>query len=115
MLKELSAPSRLMDVFVRKPVVSTVLSVFICLMVGLWAVNAISVLQFPKIEGASLEITTTYTGASADVVKGFVTDPIERVASTVPGVDFVESSTGSGQSMVTAWLKLNQNSTRCFS
>lgn len=103
-----------MDVFVRKPVVSTVLSIFICL-VGLWAVNAISVLQFPKIEGASLEITTNYTGASADVVKGFVTDPVERVASTVPGVDFVESSTSSGQSKVTAWLKLNQNSTDALS
>ena len=86
MIKGLSSQSRLMDIFVRKPVVSTVLSIFICL-VGLWAVNAISVLQFPKIEGASLEITTNYTGASADVVKGFVTDPIERVASTVPGVD----------------------------
>jgi multidrug efflux pump len=114
MLKELSSSSRLMDVFVRKPVVSTVLSVFICL-VGLWAVNAISVLQFPKIEGASLEITTQYTGASAAVVKGFVTDPVERVASTVPGVDFVESSTSSGQSKVTAWLKLNENSTDALS
>jgi multidrug efflux pump len=113
MIKELSSPSHLMDVFVRKPVVSTVLSIFICL-VGLWAVNAISVLQFPKIEGASLEITTNYTGASADVVKGFVTDPIERVASTVPGVEFVESSTSSGQSKVTAWLKLNQNSTNAL-
>ena len=113
MIKELSSQSRLMDIFVRKPVVSTVLSIFICL-VGLWAVNAISVLQFPKIEGASLEITTNYTGASADVVKGFVTDPIERVASTVPGVDFVESSTGSGQSKVTAWLQLNQNSTNAL-
>lgn len=113
MIKELSSPSRLMDIFVRKPVVSTVLSVFICL-VGFWAVNAISVLQFPKIEGASLEITTSYTGASADVVKGFVTDPIERVASTVPGVDFVESSTSSGLSKVTAWLKLNQNSTNAL-
>jgi multidrug efflux pump len=114
MLKELSSSKHLMDIFVRKPVVSTVLSIFICL-VGLWAVNAISVLQFPKIEGASLEITTNYTGASADVVKGFVTDPVERVASTVPGVDFVESSTSSGQSKVTAWLKLNQNSTDALS
>jgi multidrug efflux pump len=110
MTKELNSPSRLMDIFVRKPVVSTVLSLFICL-VGLYAVNAISVLQFPKIEGASLEITTTYTGASADVVKGFVTDPIERVASTIPGVEYVDSTTTSGQSTVTAWLKLNESST----
>lgn len=108
-----STSKRLMDVFVKKPVVSSVLSLFICL-VGLWAVNAISVLQFPKIESSSLEITTFYTGASASVIKGFITDPIERIASTVPGVEFVESSTSSGSSKVTAWLKINHNSTNAL-
>jgi len=98
----------LMDIFVRKPVLAVVLSLLIVL-AGLYSANKISVQQYPKIESASLEITTTYTGASAEVVKGFVTEPIERVASTVPGVDYVDSITTSGNSKVTAWLNLNHN------
>ncbi|MCP4326217.1 MAG: efflux RND transporter permease subunit [Psychromonas sp.] len=102
-----------MDIFVHRPVVAIVLSIIICI-AGLWSVNKISVLQFPKIESASLVITTNYIGASADVVQGFVTEPIERVASTVPGVEYVESTSTSGTSTVTAWLKLNQDSTRAL-
>ena len=100
----------IMDIFVKRPILSIVLSIVICL-AGIWAATKISVLQFPRIESASLVITTPYTGASADVVKGFITEPVERVAATVPGVDYVESSTNAGLSTVTAWLKLNENST----
>jgi multidrug efflux pump len=99
-----------MDIFVRRPVVALVLSIIICL-AGLWSVSKIPVLQFPKIESASLVIDTYYIGASAEVVQGFVTEPIERVAATVPGVEYVDSTTTSGSSKVTAWLNLNENST----
>lgn len=99
-----------MDIFVRKPVIAIVLSVVICL-AGIWAAMKIPVLQFPRIQSASLVINTAYTGASAEVVKGFITEPIERVAATVPGVEYVDSSTSSGSSTVTAWLHLNENST----
>ena len=102
-----------MDIFVRRPVVAIVLSLIICI-AGLWAVSKIPVLQFPKIESASLVINTYYIGASADVVKGFVTEPIERVAATVPGVEYVDSVSTSGSSTVTAWLKLDQDSTRAL-
>lgn len=97
-----------MDIFVKRPVLAIVLSLLIVL-AGIYSASKISVQQYPKIESASLEITTTYTGAAADVVKGFVTEPIERVASTVPGVDYVDSVTTSGNSKVTAWLDLNHN------
>jgi multidrug efflux pump len=50
-------------------------------------------------------------GASAEVVQGFITEPIERAAATVPGIDFVDASTLPGQSTVTVWLKLNEDST----
>jgi len=99
-----------MDIFVRRPVVAIVLSIIICI-AGLWSASKIPVLQFPKIESASLVIDTYYIGASADVVQGFVTEPIERVAATVPGVEYVDSISTSGSSKVTAWLKLNENST----
>lgn len=104
-----SKPS-VMDIFVRRPVVAIVLSIIICI-AGIWSASKIPVLQFPKIESASLVIDTYYIGASADVVQGFITEPIERVAATVPGVEYVDSTSTSGSSKVTAWLKLNENST----
>ena len=100
----------IMDVFVRKPILSIVLSLVICLS-GLWAAFDIPVIQFPQMESSSLVINTYYTGASAKVVKGFITDPIERVASTIPGVDYVDSTTTAGSSTVTVHLNLNENST----
>lgn len=99
-----------MDIFVKKPVIAIVLSLVILLMGALAAKN-ISVLQFPQLESSSLVITTQYIGVSAETVQGFVTEPIERVAMTIPGVDYVDSSTTAGASTVTAWLDLNESST----
>ena len=99
-----------MDIFVNRPVLAIVLSILIIL-AGVSASQKISIQQYPKIESASLVINTAYTGASADVVKGYVTEPIERVTSTVPGVDYVDSVTTAGLSKVTAWLELNHNTT----
>ncbi|MFM7121215.1 MAG: efflux RND transporter permease subunit, partial [Gammaproteobacteria bacterium] len=79
-------------------------------LVGLRVALDMPVLHYPEIESASLEVQTPYVGASAAVVQGFITDPIERVAATIPGVDFVESSTTAGLSTVTIYLKLNVNS-----
>lgn len=105
-----NSKTSIMDIFVNRPVLSLVLSIIICIS-GIWAAMKIPVLQFPRLESASLVINTTYTGASADVVQGFVSEPIERVAATVPGVEYVESVTNSGSSTVTAWLELNEDST----
>jgi multidrug efflux pump len=99
-----------MDVFVYRPVLAVVISLALTL-VGLYAMRSLPVLQFPRIESSSLVITTPYVGASAERVQGFITDPIERVAATVPGVDYVDSNTLSGLSTVTVWLKLNEDST----
>ena len=102
-----------MEVFVRKPVLAVVVSLVITLF-GMLASQRLPISQFPKIESSSLVITTEYVGVSADVVKGFITEPIERVAISVPGVDYIDSSTTAGLSKVTAWLKLNENSTNAL-
>jgi multidrug efflux pump len=99
-----------MDIFVKRPVLAIVLSLTFLLIGGAAALK-IPVLQFPKIESTSLVITTAYPGSSAEVVQGFITDPIERVGMTVPGVDYVDSQTRAGLSTVTLWLKLNEDST----
>ena len=78
------------DIFIRRPV----LAVSICLLMvfaGIKAARDMPVSQFPQIESSSLVVSTQFVGASAEVVKGFVTDPIERAASSVPGVDYIDS------------------------
>ncbi len=99
-----------MDVFIHRPVLALVISLALVL-VGAYAMRSLPVLQFPRIESSSLVITTPYVGAPAERVQGFITDPIERVAATVPGVDYVDSTTLAGLSTVTVWLKLNEDST----
>lgn len=106
----MSHKANVMDIFVQRPVLALVLSAIIIL-AGVGAARTIPILQFPQMESASLQVSTTYVGASADVVQGFVTEPIERAMATVPGVDYVDSITMAGVSTVTAWLRLNENST----
>ena len=101
---------RITDVFVHRPVIAIVLSLALTL-IGLRAAIELPVLQYPQIESSSLIITTPYVGASAETVRGFITEPIERVASSVPGVDYVDSTTAAGLSTVTVWLTLNEDST----
>ena len=105
-----AARPRFTDIFVIRPVLAVVISLAL-IIGGLQAASSIPVLEFPQIESSSLVISTAYVGAPASVVQGFVTEPIERVASTVPGVDYVDSSTTAGSSTVTVWLKLNEDST----
>lgn len=99
-----------MDIFVKRPVIAIVISL-ILLLAGAWAAVKTPVLQFPKIESSSLVVSTVYPGSSAEVVQGFITEPIERMAMTIPGVDYVDATTTAGVSTVTAWLELNEDST----
>ena len=71
-----------MDIFVKRPTLALVVSVVI-LLSGLFAVGKIPVLQFPQIESTSLQITTAYFGASAEVVQGFITETIEEMSTAI--------------------------------
>lgn len=102
-----------MDIFVKRPSLALVVSLVI-LLAGIFAAQKIPVLQFPQIESTSLQISTAYFGASAEVVQGFITEAIEEVAMTIPGVDYVDTTTTAGSSVVTAWLDLEADSTRAL-
>lgn len=99
-----------MDIFVRRPILALVVTL-VLLLSGGFAAFKVSVLQFPKVESSSLVITTAYPGSSAEVIQGFITDPVERAAMTVPGIDYIDSTTVAGLSTVTVWMELNENST----
>jgi len=98
------------DVFIRHPVLAVVVNLVI-LLVGWRALANLPVQQYPQIESSSVVITTVYTGASAETVRGFLTTPIERAVSAISGVDYLESTSRAGVSTVTVRLKLNHSST----
>jgi multidrug efflux pump len=98
------------DVFIKHPVLAVVVNLVIVL-VGWRALTTLPVQQYPQIESSSVVITTAYTGASAETVRGFLTTPIERVVSAISGVDYIESTSRAGISTVTVRLELNHSST----
>ncbi len=102
------------DVFVRRPVLAGVVSLFI-LLLGLRAAFELPVQQYPRIDASSLVITTAFVGASATDVKGFVTEPIERAVAAVPDIDYVDSVTTAGVSTVTVWLDFDADPAQALS
>lgn len=94
------------DIFIRRPVLATVVSLLIFL-AGLRSIQLLQVSQYPASESAVVRITTIYTGAEAELVKGFITTPLERKIASADGIDYLESSSLQGASAITAHLKLN--------
>lgn len=111
-IRAFNKPSWL-DVLSTKPIIAIVLTLAIVL-IGVRAATDLPILQFPKLDSASIEITTPYVGASAEIVQGFVTDPIEKAAASVPGIDYIDSATTPGLSRVTVWLNLNVDSAKAL-
>jgi multidrug efflux pump len=94
------------DLFVKRPVLAVVVSLVI-LIAGLQSIRALSVRQYPRSDIAVVNVTTTYIGANADLVRGFITTPLERVIASADGIDYVESSSAQGLSTITVHLRLN--------
>ncbi len=94
------------DLFIKRPVLAIVVSLVIVI-AGLQSIRSLSVRQYPRSDIAVVQITTVYVGANADLVRGFITTPIERVIAAVDGIDYMESSSAQGLSTITVHLKLN--------
>jgi multidrug efflux pump len=101
------------DRFIEHPVLAIVVNLAIVL-VGLFAIRALPVQQYPKLESTSVVITTFYIGASAETVRGFLTTPIEQAVSSIAGIDYMESTSTAAVSIVTIRLKLNHDSTQAL-
>ncbi|QGX39772.1 efflux RND transporter permease subunit [Permianibacter aggregans] len=98
------------DLFIKHPVLAVVINLVIVL-VGWKALTTLPVQQYPQLESSSVIITTVYTGASAETVRGFLTTPIERAVAAISGVDHIESTSRAGVSTVTLRLSLGHSST----
>src|SRR5262244_2361706 len=101
---------KLTDLFVKRPVLAMVVNLVI-LIAGLQAIRSLSVRQYPRSDIAVVQITTVYVGANADLVRGFVTTPIERVIASADGIDYMESTSAQGLSTITVHLKINYDTT----
>ncbi|HEY2292110.1 MAG TPA: efflux RND transporter permease subunit [Thermoanaerobaculia bacterium] len=97
---------KLTDLFIRRPVLAVVVSLVI-LIAGLQSIRSLSVRQYPRSDIAVINVTTAYVGANADLVRGFITTPLERVIASADGIDYMESTSSQGVSTITAHLKLN--------
>ena len=87
----------------------------VILIAGLQAIRTLNVRQYPRSENATITVTTVYVGASADLVRGFVTTPLERAIAAADGIDYLQSQSALGLSTITARLKLNYDANKALS
>src|SRR6202162_4772060 len=105
---------KITDLFIRRPVLALVVNLII-IIAGLQAIRTLNVRQYPRSENAAVTVTTVYVGASADLVRGFVTTPLERVIAAADGIDYIESQSQQNLSTIRARLRLNYDSNRALS
>ena len=94
------------DLFIKRPVLAIVVSLLIVI-AGVQSIRALSVRQYPRSDIAIVTVTTAYVGANADLVRGFITTPLERVIASADGIDYMESTSAQGVSTITVHLRLN--------
>ncbi|MCL6269855.1 MexW/MexI family multidrug efflux RND transporter permease subunit [Sansalvadorimonas sp. 2012CJ34-2] len=93
------------DLFIRRPVLATVVSLLIVLL-GLQALNKLPVREYPDMEDAVVTVTTFYPGANAELIQGFITTPVQQAIASAEGIEYITSSSNQSSSTVTAHLRL---------
>ena len=101
------------DLFIRRPVLALVVNLLI-IIAGLQAIRTLNVRQYPRSENATVTVTTVYIGASANLVRGFITSPLERAIAAADGIEYMESKSALGLSTISVRLRLNFDSTRAL-
>lgn len=104
---------RFTDTFIKRPVLATVIALFV-LLLGLRSIDQIQIREFPKIEQTVITVSTSYPGASSEVVQGFITQPLSQAIASADGIDYLTSSTSQGSSSITAHIRLNYDPTKAM-
>src|SRR6201985_1071785 len=94
------------DLFIKRPVLAIVVNLLIVI-AGIQAIRSLNVRQYPRSENAAITVTTVYVGANAELVRGFITTPLERAIAAADGIDYIESESTQGLSTINVRLKLN--------
>ncbi|MEZ5608373.1 MAG: efflux RND transporter permease subunit [Burkholderiaceae bacterium] len=101
------------DTFIRRPVLAMVISLLLVVL-GLRAGTSLPINQYPKTQNAVVTVTTSYFGADAATVAGFITQPLEAAISQAQGIDYLSSTSSLGASVITATLRLNYDANRAL-
>ena len=99
------------DLFIKRPVLASVVSLLI-LLVGLEAASKLQIRQYPELSSTTVTITTSYPGANADLIKGFITTPIEQAVASAEGIDTLVSNSQQSVSTITLNLRLHASADR---
>ncbi len=94
------------DIFIRRPVLALVINLLI-IIAGLQAIRSVNVRQYPRSDNSAVTVTTIYVGASSELVRGFITTPLERAIAAADGIDYIQSQSTLGLSTISVRLKLN--------
>lgn len=97
------------DLFIARPILSLAISLLM-VMIGIYAFNKLPIRQYPLLESSTITVSTSYPGASAEMIQGFITQPISHAVSSVEGINYLTSTSTDGMSVVTARMLLNQDS-----
>jgi multidrug efflux pump len=101
------------DLFIRRPVLATVISLMI-LVLGVRAFVGLPVIQYPRTENAVVTVATTYYGADPDTVAGFITTPLENAIAQANGIDYMTSTSQTSLSTITIYLRLNYDADKAL-
>ena len=102
------------DIFVRRPVLAMVVNLVI-IIAGIQAISSLTVRQFPRNDNAVIVVNTAYIGANSELVRGFITTPMERAISGADGIDYIDSQSGQGMSTINVHLELNYDPIKALS
>ncbi|CEG08565.1 Efflux pump membrane transporter BepG [Afipia felis] len=94
------------DIFIKRPILSLVVSLLI-LLIGFKAATSLPIRQYPKLSNTVVTVTTSYPGASPELMQGFITTPIEQAVASAEGVDYITSTSVQGTSTIQVYVRLN--------
>ena len=97
------------DIFVKRPVLASVISLMI-LLVGVRAIASLEVRQYPETRNTVVTVTTSYPGAGSELVKGFITTPLQQAIAEANGIDYLFARSTQGASTIEAHMELNYDS-----
>ncbi|MGF1722649.1 multidrug efflux RND transporter permease subunit [Vibrio kyushuensis] len=97
---------RFTDVFIKRPVLAISISFLIALL-GMQAIFKMQVREYPEMTNTVVTVTTSYYGASADLIQGFITQPLEQAVAQADNIDYMTSQSVNGKSTITVTMKLN--------
>ena len=98
--------SSLSSTSVQRPVLAIVMSIII-LIFGIIGFRFLGVREYPSVDPPRISVSTTYTGANADVIESQITEPLEEYINGVAGIKSLTSVSRDGRSTVTAEFDLD--------